>query len=109
MISMRFSTAGTYGSAGACYVHTPCENSRRSDNLDVSVKSLALNSCGENFILKSNFLLLLKTKRMADLDTRLRRWARTCFLLIARFENRHLKGESEILWLNNHQTAIVQN
>ena len=27
---------------------TPCENSRLSDDLDVIVKSLALNSCKEN-------------------------------------------------------------
>jgi len=29
-------------------VHSPCENSRLSDDLDAIVKSLALNSCKEN-------------------------------------------------------------
>jgi len=48
MMSTRFSTARTHGSARARYIHTPCENSRLSDDLDVIVKSLALNSCKEN-------------------------------------------------------------
>jgi hypothetical protein len=45
---MRFFTARTHGCARARYVHTPCENSRLSDDLDVFVKSLALNNCEEN-------------------------------------------------------------
>ena len=39
--STRFSTARTQGPARAHYVHTPCENSQLSHDLDVIVKSLA--------------------------------------------------------------------
>src|SRR6266566_7098364 len=48
MMSTRFSIARTQGPARARYDHTPCENSILSDDLDVIVKSLALNSCKEN-------------------------------------------------------------
>jgi len=41
MVSTRFSTARTQGPARARYVHTPCENSKLSHDLDVIVKSLA--------------------------------------------------------------------
>src|SRR5712671_410653 len=48
MTRTPFSTARTQGTVKARYVHTPCENSRLSDDLDVIVKSLALNNCEEN-------------------------------------------------------------
>src|SRR6266849_4140283 len=48
MMSTRFSTARTQGPARARYVHTPCENSKLSHDLDVIVKSLAWNSCERN-------------------------------------------------------------
>jgi len=52
MMSTRFSTARTHGSAWTRYIHTPSENSRLSDDLDVIVKSLTMNKLqGEFFIL----------------------------------------------------------
>src|SRR5216684_2567559 len=48
MMSTRLSTARTQRPPRARYVHTPCENSKLSHDLDVIVKSLAWNSCERN-------------------------------------------------------------
>src|SRR5712692_6010878 len=37
----------------------------------------------------------LKTRRIADSDAHVRRWAHSCFPTYRQFRSRHLKGESE--------------
>ena len=100
-------------SARARYVRMPGKNSELSHDLDVIVKPLALNGCKRNPSILDPaprvFPFLLKTKRIADSHAHVRRWIHSCSPFWHQFRDCQLKGESEIVWLNNHQTAIVQS
>jgi hypothetical protein len=109
--STHLSTARTKGLHRQA-TSTPCENSKLRHNLDVIVKSLAPDSCKWNpsiLDLSRPVPFLLKTKRIAHPNATVRRWSRSCFSSQRKFRGDQLKGEFEIVWLNNHQTAIVQS
>jgi hypothetical protein len=100
-------------SARARYVRMPGKNSELSHDLDVIVKPLALNGCKRNpsnsgpSAARLPFSIENKTdcrfsRACPALDTQL-------LSLWHQFRDCQLKGESEIVWLNNHQTAIVQS
>jgi len=83
MMSTRLSTARTK-SLRARYVRMPGKNSELSHALDVIVNPLALNSCKRNpsilDLAQRVFPFPLKTKRIADSHTHVRRWTHSCFL-----------------------------
>ena len=78
MMSMRFYTARTQGPARHVTSTHHSRNSTLSDDLDVIVKSLALNSCNEQLHSEPNVPFPLKTRRIVDSGAHVRRWARSC-------------------------------
>jgi hypothetical protein len=67
MMSTRLSTKSPHhGCARARYVYIPRENAKLSDDLDIIVKLMALNSCKEILHCGPNAPFLLKTRQFAD-------------------------------------------